>query len=329
MAPTDTTPLALQYKGRPVQAFQVPTSVASTSTNLVDVQAYNAIHIDAYVLATSCSFDLIIEGSNSASGVYMTVADSSAVKAGITANTTYNVLVGAAFARARIANVSGTFLPNQGIQVYLTPYIAGGTNTINTVNYANENLVSVNGSTISLGQTVAASSLPVTIASNQGAVPVNLGQVGAASIALGAAIAANSVPVVIATNQNAVPVTVPVGQAVMASSTPVVIASNQTAVPVYTSTSTSATSSVAVAQASTQLLAANANRRGATIYNDATAHAHIKLGATATLSDFTVVLQNIVNNVGGYYEVPAGYTGIVSAYLGAAGTGNWRITELT
>jgi hypothetical protein len=33
--------------------------------------------------------------------------------------------------------------------------------------------------------------------------------------------------------------------------------------------------------------------------------------------------------VGGYYEVPFGYTGIISAILGGAGTGNWRVSELT
>ena len=41
------------------------------------------------------------------------------------------------------------------------------------------------------------------------------------------------------------------------------------------------------------------------------------------------VLAAVATNAGGYWEVPFGYTGIITAYLGAAGTGNWRVAEIT
>jgi hypothetical protein len=296
-------PLGLSYKGEPVQAFQIPVSQASTSTTIVNVSGYNAVHVEAYLLASSASFDLILEGSNSASGVFITLSDPNASTAGVTANKAYNVLVGSAYVRVRVANVSGTFATGQGVQVYVTPYVAGGTNTFSNTVSANQNLAQVNGSTINLGQTVMASSLPVAIASNQGNVPMNLAQVGSSAIALGSTTASNSVPVVIASNQNAL--------------------------AVYSANGTSTHTVTAVAQATTTILAANTARKGATIYNDATAHVHVKLGSGATTTDFTRVLAAVATNAGGYWEVPFGYTGIITAYLGASGTGNWRVAEIT
>lgn len=85
-------------------------------------------------------------------------------------------------------------------------------------------------------------------------------------------------------------------------------------------------STVANATSSTSLLAANANRLGATIFNDDTATTgatlKVKLGATASASSFTVSIAPQ-----GYYEVPFGYTGAIDGIASAA-TGNARITEV-
>lgn len=302
-APAGQLVAAVSYKGIPQAAFQVPVAQAATSTSYVDCRGYNAVHVEAYVNASAASFDLYIEGSNSSSGVYLSASDPSGTRTGVTSSVAFNVLVGAAFVRARVANVSGTFAAGQGVQVWLTPYIAGGTNTINAAVSANQNLSQVNGATINLGQTTMASSLPVAIASNQTAIASNLSQVGGSAIALGSTVAASSLPVV--------------------------IASNQGAIPTYQSNATGTTTSTAVAQATTTILASNTARKGATVYNDSATHAHVKLGSGCTTTDFTLVLQGTTSNVGGYYEVPFGYTGIITAYLGAAGTGNWRVTEIT
>lgn len=92
---------------------------------------------------------------------------------------------------------------------------------------------------------------------------------------------------------------------------------------------TPAQSSVAASASSVSLLAANASRLGATVYNDsASATLYVKLGTTASTTSFTVALPPQVDGIGGYYEVPFGYTGAVDGIWSAA-VGSARITELT
>ncbi|MHB8603891.1 MAG: hypothetical protein ACYDCK_01445 [Thermoplasmatota archaeon] len=86
---------------------------------------------------------------------------------------------------------------------------------------------------------------------------------------------------------------------------------------------TPAQSSVASSAASVQLLAANSNRNGATIFNDSSQILYLKLGVTASTTSYT--LQVPPN---GYYEVPFGYSGEIDG-IWAAANGNARITELT
>jgi hypothetical protein len=90
-----------------------------------------------------------------------------------------------------------------------------------------------------------------------------------------------------------------------------------------TRSSTPTQSSVAGSATNVTLLASNANRLGATFYNDSTANLYLKLGATASTSSFTILLLG-----GDYYEVPFSYTGQIDG-LWASATGNARITELT
>jgi hypothetical protein len=71
------------------------------------------------------------------------------------------------------------------------------------------------------------------------------------------------------------------------------------------------------------LLAANGARRGGAIYNDSAATLYVKLGDNATADDWTVKL-----NAGDYYELPAGYAGIVTG-ISSAAAGQCRATELT
>lgn len=63
----------------------------------------------------------------------------------------------------------------------------------------------------------------------------------------------------------------------------------------------------------TPLLAVNLNRKGATLYNNSTARAYVKLGASASTTDYTFPLE-----AGGYYETPYGYDGAISAIWTAA-----------
>lgn len=85
----------------------------------------------------------------------------------------------------------------------------------------------------------------------------------------------------------------------------------------------SVVSKIALTGAEQVLLAANGGRKGAAIYNDSTATLYVKLGDNATADDWTVEL-----NQNDYYELPAGYSGIVTAIASSA-TGQARVTELS
>jgi hypothetical protein len=162
------------------------------------------------------------------------------------------------------------------------------------------------------------SSVPVVIASDQSAVSIT--STGGA-LALEATLLTRLTEATFTTRINTL------GQKVMAASTPVVIASDQSALPVTITlpvVATTAVTSVASSAASVTLLASNASRRGATIYNDGNFNLFVKLGTTASLTSFTVRLGN-----GSYYEVPFGYTGRIDGIWSGANATTARITELT
>ncbi len=86
---------------------------------------------------------------------------------------------------------------------------------------------------------------------------------------------------------------------------------------------TSTVTSVAVAVASTVILASNANRMGAILYN-VDGMTYVKFGTTASNTSFTVRLT-----ANSYYEVPFPvYTGVIEGSAGA-GTNTVLATELT
>lgn len=89
------------------------------------------------------------------------------------------------------------------------------------------------------------------------------------------------------------------------------------------SSSTGTTSSVASSSTVVTLLAANVQRKGATIYNESTAVLYVRFGAAASATAYTVQVA-----ANGYYELPFGYTGIVTG-LWATANGSARVTELT
>lgn len=86
-------------------------------------------------------------------------------------------------------------------------------------------------------------------------------------------------------------------------------------------TSTATLANVAGSVTSVTVLAANAERIGATVYNDSTATLRLKFGATASATSFTVLL--FANQ---YFTLPAGYTGLLDGIWESA-AGNARVTE--
>ena len=90
--------------------------------------------------------------------------------------------------------------------------------------------------------------------------------------------------------------------------------------------STTATlSNVASSATSVTILAANANRKGASFFNDSTAILYLALtSSAASTTNYTVQIP-----AGAYYELePAAYTGQLTG-IWASANGNARVTELS
>jgi len=87
------------------------------------------------------------------------------------------------------------------------------------------------------------------------------------------------------------------------------------------STTSATLSNVSSSTSSVQLLASNAARKGAMLYNDSTSVLYIKLGTTASTTSFTVLLA-----ARDYYEVPTWYTGRVDGIWQSA-NGSARVTS--
>ena len=89
---------------------------------------------------------------------------------------------------------------------------------------------------------------------------------------------------------------------------------------------TAAQTTVADNAASTTILAANANRLGATVSNDSSAVLYLLLGSTAaSATSYSVRMVQY-----GYYEIPFGYTGqLTGIWASDPNDGAARITEIT
>jgi hypothetical protein len=156
---------------------------------------------------------------------------------------------------------------------------------------------------------------------------------------------ANSLPVVIASDQSAIPISddggsITVDGTVAATqsgtwninnisgtvSLPTGAATETTLQQIADSTtaSTASISNVVATTSSTQILAANAERKLAIFVNDADQPCLVKFGETASSSSFTYKLL-----AGDILELPTPiYTGRIDAIWTNAVTGNMRVTEL-
>ncbi|MBC7971537.1 MAG: hypothetical protein H7Z11_15685 [Verrucomicrobia bacterium] len=93
--------------------------------------------------------------------------------------------------------------------------------------------------------------------------------------------------------------------------------------PNYPVSTTATPTTVASSITSVAILAANAARKGATIWNASTATLYLDLDAAATAADYAAKLDP-----GGYYEVPYGFTGALSGIWSAA-NGSALVREFT
>lgn len=89
--------------------------------------------------------------------------------------------------------------------------------------------------------------------------------------------------------------------------------------------STGTITSVNDTNADTTILASNASRKGASVYNESTEILYLALAnTTASATAYTVQIAP-----GGYYEVPANYTGVLKGIWAADASGAARVTEWT
>lgn len=94
---------------------------------------------------------------------------------------------------------------------------------------------------------------------------------------------------------------------------------------VVTNKATASTvTSVAQSTSNTQLLAANANRVFASIYNNTGQKMFIKLGTTASTTSYSIQLMP-----NSYWEVPSDWTGEIDAVWSGNGSSSALVTELT
>lgn len=205
------------------------------------------------------------------------------------------------------------------------------------------NLTEVGGAAIALGQALMAASLPVVLASNQTAIPISgtvtatnasIGTVGSAAPASATEIGfvdASSGELRAMTTENldgdtgagSAPTT---GFATLLPASGGPVWGGTATNPIVTNAvaPTATVTSVADTASSTTLLALNLLRRQATIFNNSTEILYVKLGTTASLTDFTV--RMIAN---AYYELPQPvYTGRIDGIWANNSSGAALVTEI-
>lgn len=169
-----------------------------------------------------------------------------------------------------------------------------------------------------------------------GAVPVRV-EASIAAVIIGGSIAASFTPpanqsvsgTVGASIIGSVPVTGSI--AALQGTNPWVVTGSVQAVQVGTqitsilsqTTGTSSTYAVKSSVTAVSIMAANANRRGGTIFNNTSTMSFVQLGTVVTSSLYTLKMADQ-----GYYELPFGYTGVVGG-ITASNAGIWTVTEFT
>ncbi len=215
-----------------------------------------------------------------------------------------------------------------------TQVMMGGSVTTAAPSYTNGNInplcltpagllrVDGSGATQPVSGTVTANAGTGTFGVS-GTVTANIGTSG--SLALDATLTGGTQQARITDGTNVATVKAASTAAVAADKALVVAISPNNALTTTTAKATTpAQSTVAASASNVALLALNANRLGATIFNDsASATLYVKLGTAASTSSYTAQLFP-----SGYYEIPYNYTGAIEGIWSAA-VGNARITELT
>jgi hypothetical protein len=245
--------------GQAAMAASMPVVIASNQSALTTVVSGTVT-----VVGSTTSFNLVQVGNSAITlGAAASVASLPVV---IATNQAAIPISGSITATNPSVGTTATAIPAQatllGINVGGSMRAQTGLNIVGTTYVAQIDNSSVGGIPYSLGSNAMASSMPVTIATDQPALPisgtltatftgtsaVNITQVGGTAIAIGSATMASSFPVVIASDQKTLTTiisgtplvnlsqvggtAITLGSAAAASCIPVVLATNQTAIPI-------------------------------------------------------------------------------------------------
>lgn len=115
--------MAPGVKGEPVRVFSNQ-AAAMLADIAVDCRCANALNVEVRVSGSSPSATISVEGAPERGGNYLPLRDPEASRSGVAADTSFDVVVGTAWARIRLADVSGSFGYGRGFTVIATPYIA-------------------------------------------------------------------------------------------------------------------------------------------------------------------------------------------------------------
>lgn len=110
---------SLVYKGDPVRMFDRQQANALSDV-AADCRRCNALHIDILVAGTTPSATISVEGASERGALYLPLPRP-AVLGDVSANASFDVIVGTAWAKVRVANISGT---GASFTVIATPFIA-------------------------------------------------------------------------------------------------------------------------------------------------------------------------------------------------------------
>ncbi|TAK33519.1 MAG: hypothetical protein EPO21_13160 [Chloroflexota bacterium] len=117
-------------KGDPVRVFSAQQSNA-LSDKAVDFRNFNMAHVEMIVSGTTPSATISLEGGAEEGGNYLALPGSNISQTAVAANLAFDVPVGSAWLKVRIASISGTFGAGQGYTVIVTPYVGAGPEPMN------------------------------------------------------------------------------------------------------------------------------------------------------------------------------------------------------
>lgn len=150
LAEMQTVPI----KGETVLMWDVPAAANGLSEYAVDCRRYNALHVHVIASGTTPSATISVEGGAGEGGNFVTLPDAGASRVAVSTETAFDVMVGASWARIRIASISGTFGLGQGYTIRCTPYVAAAQPRAGTYPTATHSVATV---TTASGAALAAS----------------------------------------------------------------------------------------------------------------------------------------------------------------------------